>query len=154
MLSYCLECKNNTGSQDSKVSKTSNGKIMLLSMYAQCAYTVYQRARVKWAIKPIRNQNPFEQDTIFRYNFELYKNNQQINKFLLAGDKLMPEIHLRFPGFTYNVYGPFTKLNKVRVQKFKQTGDLTYICQKKLTKTCFQYNMAYGAYKRYCEEQL
>ena len=37
MLSYCLECKNNTGSQDSKVSKTSNGKIMLLSMYAQCA---------------------------------------------------------------------------------------------------------------------
>ena len=28
--------------------------------------------------------------------------NEIINKFLLAGDKLMPEIHLRQPKFTYN----------------------------------------------------
>ena len=30
-------------------------------------------------------------------------------KFLLAGNKFMPEVHLRQPGFTYSVYGPFTK---------------------------------------------
>ena len=28
--------------------------------------------------------------------------NQIVNKFLLAGDKFMPEMHLRQPGFTYS----------------------------------------------------
>ena len=28
--------------------------------------------------------------------------NNTINKFLLAGDKFMPEIHLKQPGFTYS----------------------------------------------------
>ena len=32
-----------------------------------------------------------------------------VNKFLLAGDKLMPEMHLKQPGFTYSACGPFTK---------------------------------------------
>ena len=32
---------------------------------------------------------------------------ETINKFLLAGDKFMPEIHLRQPGFTYSASGPF-----------------------------------------------
>ena len=35
--------------------------------------------------------------------------NNTINKFLLAGDKFMPEMHLRQPGFTYSACGPFTK---------------------------------------------
>ena len=47
---------------------------------------------------------------------------EMINKFLLAKDKLMPEMHLRQPGFTYSAYGPFTK-NKERIKKFKETGD-------------------------------
>ena len=49
--------------------------------------------------------------------------NETVNKFLLARDKFMPEMHLRQPGFTYNTCGPFTK-KKERVQKFKETGDL------------------------------
>ena len=67
----------NTGSQHSKVSKTSDGKIMLLSKYAECAIAktkIYQRARGKQVIRLIRNQNSFEQDTIYEYNFEVYKN--------------------------------------------------------------------------------
>ena len=28
--------------------------------------------------------------------------NATVNKFLLAGDKFMPEMHLRKPGFTYS----------------------------------------------------
>ena len=35
--------------------------------------------------------------------------NKTINKFLLAGDKIMPEMHLRQPGFTYSPGVPFTK---------------------------------------------
>ena len=46
--------------------------------------------------------------------------NDIINKFLLAGDKFVPEIHLRHPQFTYSACGPFTK-NKERIPKFKET---------------------------------
>ena len=35
--------------------------------------------------------------------------NKIINKILLAGDKFMPEMYLRHPGFTYITCGPFTK---------------------------------------------
>ena len=45
--------------------------------------------------------------------------NNTINKFLLAGDKFMPEIHLRQPGFTYSACGPFTK-HKERINLNKQ----------------------------------
>ena len=30
-----------------------------------------------------------------------------VNKFLLAGDIFMPEMHLGQPGFTYSACGPF-----------------------------------------------
>ena len=35
--------------------------------------------------------------------------NEKIDKVLLAGDKFMPEMHLRQPGFTYSACAPFTK---------------------------------------------
>ena len=35
--------------------------------------------------------------------------NDKINNFLLAGDKFMPELYLKEPGFTYSACGPFTK---------------------------------------------
>ena len=37
------------------------------------------------------------------------KINEIINKFLLVGEKFMPEMHLKQPGFTYSACGPFTK---------------------------------------------
>ena len=47
--------------------------------------------------------------------------NETVNKFLLADDKFMPEMHSKQPGFTYSVCGPFTK-NKKRIQKLKEAG--------------------------------
>ena len=41
--------------------------------------------------------------------------NQIVSKFLLAGDKFMPEMHLRQLGFIYSACGPFAK-NKQRIQ--------------------------------------
>ena len=35
-----------------------------------------------------------------------------VNNFLLAGDKFMPEMHLKLPGFTYSACGSFTKAKK------------------------------------------
>ena len=58
----------------------------------------------------------------------------------------MPEIHLKQHGFTYSACGPFTK-NKERIQKFKETGDTSYIYKNELDKACFQHDMAYGDYK-------
>ena len=52
--------------------------------------------------------------------------NEIVNKFLLVGDKFMPEMHLKQPGFTYSPYGPFTK-NKERIEKFMQTGNTDFI---------------------------
>ena len=54
------------------------------------------------------------------------KMNEIVNNFLLAGDKFMPEMHLKQPGFNYSACAPLTK-NKKRIQKFKETGDTTYI---------------------------
>ena len=69
--------------------------------------------------------------------------NNIINKFLLAGDKFMPEMHLRQPQFTYSACGPFTK-HKQRIQKFKETGDTNYIYKNELYKTCFAHDAAYS----------
>ena len=72
--------------------------------------------------------------------------NEIFNKFLSAGDKFMPEMHLEQSGFTYSACGPFTK-NKERIQKFKETEDANYIYKNELDKACFQHHMAYGDFK-------
>ena len=72
--------------------------------------------------------------------------NDIINKFLLAGDKFMPEMHLRQPGFTYSACGPFTK-NKERIKKFMQTENTDFIYRNELDKACFRHDMAYGKVK-------
>ena len=38
--------------------------------------------------------------------------NEIVNKFLLAGNKFMPEMHLRHPGYTYTLCGSITKRAK------------------------------------------
>ena len=74
---------------------------------------------------------------------KLYKINEIVNKFLLAGNKFMQEMDLKQAGFTYSACGPFTK-NEERIQKFKETGDT---CKNELDKACFQHDMAYGDFK-------
>ena len=72
--------------------------------------------------------------------------NQIINKFLLAGDKFMPEMHLRQPKFVYSACGSFTR-HKERIKEFKCTGDTRYLYRNELDKTCFKYDAAYSKYK-------
>lgn len=55
--------------------------------------------------------------------------NNIINKFSLAGDKFMPEMHLRQPGFTYSVCVPFKNL--IRIQTFQRNRRLvTYLSER------------------------
>ena len=72
--------------------------------------------------------------------------NEIVNKFLLTGDKFMPEMHLKQPRFTYSACGPFTKNNE-RIQKFMQTINTNFIYKKDLDNACFQHGMAYGKHK-------
>ena len=43
--------------------------------------------------------------------------NEIVNKFLLAGETFMLEMHLRQPGFMYSACGPFTKNNNNNKKK-------------------------------------
>ena len=72
--------------------------------------------------------------------------NEIIKKFLLVGDKFMPEMHLRQPGFTYSACDPFIK-NKERIGKFMQSGNTDFIYKYELDKACFQHDMVYGKSK-------
>ena len=51
---------------------------------------------------------------------KLYKMNEIVNKFLLVGDKFMPEMHLRQAGFTYSACGPFRDSKKKEFKDLKK----------------------------------
>ena len=72
--------------------------------------------------------------------------NNIINKFLLAGDKFMPEMHLRQPQFVYSACGPFTR-HKERIKEFKRTGHTRLLYRNELDKACFKHDAAYAKYK-------
>ena len=72
--------------------------------------------------------------------------NNVINKFLLAGDKFMAEMHLRQPQFVYSACGPFTR-HKERIKEFKHTGNTRYIYGNELDKAYFQQDSAYADHK-------
>ena len=46
--------------------------------------------------------------------------NEIINKFLLTGDKFMPDMYLRQPDFTYSACGPFTKKKFLKEKVLKE----------------------------------
>ena len=43
------------------------------------------------------------------FYFECKKMNEILNKLLLAGDKFMPEMHVKQPCFIYSTCGPFNR---------------------------------------------
>ena len=102
-----------------------------------------------------RDNLPKNQDGAYVINLGEYSNvgthwiakmNEVVNTFLLVGDKFIPEIHLKQPGFTYSTCGLFTK-NKVRIGKFMQTKNTDYIYKNYLDEACFQHDMVYGKFK-------
>ena len=72
--------------------------------------------------------------------------NEIVNKPLMVGDKFIPKIHLKQPGFTYSACGPFTR-KKERIEKFMQTDNTDFIYKNNLYKACFQHDMVYGKSK-------
>ena len=124
LLSKCAICD----SKKSRLIKNQEAKRLLSNL----------------GIRTPLSKVPILADILFWY--VRIKMDEIVNKFLLTGDKFMPEMHLKQPGFTYSACGPFTK-NKERIQKFKETGDTSYIYKNELDKACFQHDMAYGDFK-------
>ena len=59
-----------------------------------------------------------------------------VNKFLLTGEKFMPEMHLKKPGFTYSACSPFTK-NKEEIKISMQTRNTNFNYKAILIKLVF-----------------
>ena len=67
--------------------------------------------------------------------------------FLLTGDKFIPEIHLKQPGFTSSACGPFTK-HRERIQKFRETSNLKYLYRNELYKAVLIMMHIFDGYQR------
>ena len=61
----------------------------------------------------------------------------------MIGDKFIPELHLRQPGFSYSACRPFTKHHE-RIRKFIETGNITHVYKSELDKACFTRDWAYS----------
>ena len=73
------------------------------------------------------------------------ENSDIINKFLLIGDKFMPEMHLwDRKAKKYSACGPFTRHQK----RWKmEDGRSSHILKNRLDAACFQHDSAYAKYK-------
>ena len=130
MEAYCVSCKN-TVNENSSVRKTKQNRLMLLSNCAVCG---------KKKSPFIKNKELHNFDNISNDSFKM---NTTINKFLLTGDKFMPELHLKQLGFTYSNCGPFSK-HRERTQKFRETGNLKNLYRNELDKAYFAHDAAYS----------
>ena len=75
------------------------------------------------------------------------ENSDIINKFLLIGDKYMPELHLWDSKVKkYSACGPFTR-HQQRIDQFMKDGKISHIAKNRLDAACFQHDSAYNKYK-------
>ena len=147
METYCGKCRKNTENLNPKIFKTKNGRLIMQSKCPDCGIKICERKKSKRITKQLRNQTTIKWNSIVKcFVLRCIKMNGIVNNFLLVGDKFMPEMHLKQPGFTYSACGPFTK-NKERIEKFMQTGNTDFIYKNELDKACFQHDMAYGKSK-------
>ena len=143
------------------VAKTKKGKPMLFSKCAMCSSKTsrfIKKQEASGLLSSLGIRTPLIQVTVLGSILLLsYKMNKIIHTFLLAGDKFMPQMHLRQPWFTYGAY--WHLLNTMNEYKKNQRNrNSRYIYQSELDKTCFQHNMAYSfkdlAWRTACDTVL
>ena len=96
MLWYCLKCRKNTESKNPKSCKGKKGRVILLPKCLVCGNKKSKFVKQKEAsgllsslgIKTPLNKIPLLGPLLFKS----YKMNKIVNKLLLAGDKLTPEM--------------------------------------------------------------
>ena len=116
MLIYCVKCRKKPKNSDPKIFET---KYNTLIMQSKCSVSEIKKSQ---------------------------KIHERTRSRRMDGDKFMPEMNLKQPGFIYCVCGPFTK-NKGRIEKFMKTGNTDFIYRNDLDKACFQHDLVYGESK-------
>ena len=143
METYCVKCNKNTKNLNSKIFKTKNGTLIMQSKCVDCGIKKSKFVKEQEAKDLLSNLRIKTNYTVQCFALRHRKMNEIVNRFLLAGDKFMPELNLKQPGFTYIACGPFNR-NKERIEKSMLTGNTDFISRNELDKDCFQYDMAYG----------
>ena len=104
MSLYCLKCREKTRSKNLKVVKTKYGRIMLLS---KCAMrdskksSLIKEQEANGLLSSLEIRTPLSSSSFvlrvesIKYVDTRFKMNEIVNKFLLAWDKFMPEMHLK-----------------------------------------------------------
>ena len=121
MLLNCLKCRKKTESKNCQVVKWNKGKRILLSKYAACnskKSTFIKQKEASRLLSSLALKTPLSEVALLG-DILFYTMNDMVNKFLLREDEFMPEMLLRYFGFTYSACGLFTKII-VRIQKFKE----------------------------------
>ena len=135
---------------NSKIFKTKNGRLIMQSKCADCGIKksrFVKEQEAKWLLSSLGLKTRLSKLPLFCDIFLwVNKMNEIVNKFLLAGDKFMSQLHLKQSGFSYRTCGPFTR-NKERIENFMQTENTYFIYRNELDKACCQHDMAYGKSK-------
>ena len=90
-----MRCRKNTENLNSKIFKAKNGRLIIQSKCAECGIKKSRFVKeqdAKWLLSNLG---------IKCFILGHIKMNEIVNKFLLAEDRFMPEMHLKQLGFTY-----------------------------------------------------
>ena len=95
--------------------RTKNNRLILQSKCSACGIKksrFLKEQEAKGLLSNLGIKTPLSK-TLLLNVFLSVKMNRIVNKFLLVGDKYMPEMHLKQPGFTYSTCGSFTKNKEI-----------------------------------------
>ena len=115
MKTYCVKCKKDTENIDPKMLKTKNNRLVMQSKCSVCGIKksrFLKEQEAKGLLSDLGIKTPLSKIPLLNVLFWMQlsiKMNEIVKTFLLVGDKFMPEMHLKQPGFIYSACGPFTK---------------------------------------------
>ena len=112
MLAYCLKCRRKKQKVKTPRSNT-NVFIKIRSAVRDSKKSRFMKNQeANGLLSNLGLKTPLSKIPLLgNILFQRYKMNEIVNKFILAGDKIMPEMHLRQPECTN---GPYTK-NRGRI---------------------------------------
>ena len=134
MKTYCMKCRKDTENIDPKMVRTKNNRLIMQLKCSICGIkrsrfvsaTLLKEQEAKSLLSNLGTKTSLSKNSIakcFVLNAiplictclkdtsckQRIKMNEIVNTFLLVGDKFMPEMHFKQPGFTYSACVPFTK---------------------------------------------
>ena len=111
MKTFCVKCRKNTEISNSKIFITKNNRLIMQSKFPICGIKILRFVKEQEAKDLLSNlERHHWVNSIVRYFvLRCIKMNETVNKFLLAGVKFIPEMHLKQLGFNYSVCGLFTR---------------------------------------------